>query len=104
MNAYDLVPRDKLLIKMKSFGIDNNIIFIIQKMLENFSLKYCDIIIHTQWGLAQGLTFSPILFNIFLNDLLNKLENNDIYTLAYADDLACICENIDQVYKAIKNC
>ena len=74
---------------MKSFGIDNNIIFIIQKMLESFSLKYDDIIIHAQRGLVQESTLSPILFNIFLNGLLNKFENNETYILAYVDDLAC---------------
>ena len=88
-NAYDLIPRNILLLKMQEFWIDNNIILITQKMLEGFSLKYRSVKIKTQRGLTQGSTFSPILLKIFLNDLSNELEINGTYTLAYADDIAC---------------
>ena len=38
----------------------------------------------------EGGVLSPILFNFFINDLLEELNNNNITNLAYADDLAIL--------------
>ena len=56
-------------------------------MLENFKLKYENRIIRTKRGLVQSSIIPPILFNIFLNDLLNSFETNNINVLAYTDDI-----------------
>ena len=58
-----------------------------RKKLENFKLKCEYRIIRTNRGLVQDSTISPILFNIFLNDLLNSFETNNIHVLVYADDI-----------------
>ena len=71
-------------------------------MLESFKLKYGDTEILAQRGRAQGSTLSLILINIFLNDLLNLLESNGIYILAFADNLVWCWNSLDQVYKLIK--
>ncbi len=44
---------------------------------------------------------SPLLFNIYIDDLIEKL--NEIATCyAYADDIIIITENMDQLIKCIK--
>ena len=78
--------RKLLIIKMKKFGQSNNIIWVVQKMLDWFKLKYRDKIIDAQIGLTQGSTLTPILFKIFLNNLLNNFEKDGIKSLAYADE------------------
>ena len=50
----------------------------------------------------QGSTISPILFNTFLNDLLNSFETNNIHVLAYADDIVWWCENLKQIEQSIE--
>ena len=44
-------------------------------------------------GVIKGGISSPILFNMYINDLANCLLNITPYVYYYADDLACITLN-----------
>jgi len=45
----------------------------------------------------QGSLISPILFNLYINDLINEIDKHAFDILAYADDLAIICEGKNQL-------
>ncbi|KAK0163926.1 hypothetical protein PV328_002611 [Microctonus aethiopoides] len=58
-----------------------------------------DTTLYIKEGLQQGTATSPILFNIFNADTINLFElnnNNDTYSIAFADDL--IVYVADHVY------
>ena len=72
--GYDSVPHEKMIKKLENFGWPWNITKIIKSMFESFTLQYNRRIIKTSKGLVQGSVLSPLLFNIFLNDLMILLR------------------------------
>ena len=64
-------------------------------------------------GVKQGGNFSPILFNIYMDTLLERLQNHgvgchlgDAYVgaLAYADDLTLLCPSLQGLQSMLKVC
>ena len=75
---------------------------LIKDMLESFTLNNKGYKIKTSRGLVQGSTLSPLLFDLFINDLLNTFKTKQIEKRVYADDIACIWESKEQTIKAIQ--
>ena len=99
--AYDSISRNLLLKKLTNYNMPWNIIRLIRWMLYNFKFKLGQKIIETKKGLIQGSVLSPLLFNIFINDLLCKYESKEIYARAHADDIVWVCKSMKQTIVAI---
>ena len=78
-----------------------NIIKLVSNIFCNFTLKVDQETIHTKTGRIQGSVRSPILFNIFLNDLLWTYKYKEITTRVNADDIVWIWSSIIQAREAI---
>ena len=100
--AYDSVPRKTLIQKLLTYWIAWNIVAVIVDMLEKFNLYYNSEEITTERGLVQGSILSPMLFNLFINDLLIALRIQGIYTLVYADDIAWVWRSLEETHKEIQ--
>ena len=117
--AFDSVPRHKIFEKLLKHNITGKFYDCIKNMYSNdlTCVKVGDKItdsFQTNQGVRQGCILSPTLFNIFLADLPNKLQENsdvtpqpieaeDVQNIIWADDLLLISKSEDGLNKMLSN-
>ena len=114
--AYDNIPRDHLWFKLKKLGLQGNFLNALMSLYKNVSCSVRSNFglrndFKVTKGLKQGCLLSPILFNLYLNDLVTELKNlkRGIYingqyipVLLYADDLVLIGKTSEDIQEMLK--
>ena len=109
--TYDFINRDKLWEKLQNISVSCKMLVAIKSLYS--SVSSCVRVNHfyTNWfhvnsGLRQGCALSPLLFNLFINDLALRIkslgkgvniDNETVSILMYADDILLIAENEDDL-------
>ena len=102
--AYDKVWHDGLIEKVMGTGVSRTLVRWVQDWLKN---RLYWVRVEGVWskakrfqqGLPQGSVLSPLLFLVFINDLVEKLASSGVEVSAFADDLA-----VWKVAKRVESC
>ena len=114
--AFDTIPRDILFKKLYNYGIRGKFFNIIKDIYKNDKScikigNQCTEPFHINQGVRQGCVLSPLLFNIFIADLVQKLDmvngkvkvnNKEISSIFWADDIVMLSENENGLRAMIK--
>ena len=78
--AYDGIDRTKLFSKLRDLGISDRMYKSLESLYKDVKCSVRLNNIHTDWfaikcRLKQGCSLSPVLFNLFINDLITTISN-----------------------------
>ena len=113
--AFDVVPRELLLYKLLLNNVDGKFYISIKSIYTGTESQVRVNGLHTDFfdvatGVRQGNVLSPLLFNFYTSDLITELNdcncgininNVNICSLCYADDLVLMSETPEGLQKCL---
>ena len=104
--AFDCIRHDLLVAKLHAYGITLNTANFIYSFLkhqkQNVKIHVCSSFQTSLWRVPKGPVLGPILFNIFLNDLLVVLKKLQLYNIADYNTISAEGDNTDDLLKMLK--
>ena len=98
--AFDKVPHNRLLLKLKAHGVTGKLLMWIDNWLRNRRQRVCLQGTMSEWrdvdsGVPQGSVLGPILFLIYINDLDTGIDS---MIFKFADDTKVLAK-VDSVFE-----
>lgn len=97
---FDSIPHDKLLAEVRKYVADSRVLGLIEAFLR---AEILDGVQHwtPESGAPQGAVLSPLLSNLYLNDLDHQMAREGLEMTRYADDLVIQCRTREEAERAL---
>ena len=116
--AFDTVDHTILLGKLLSRGLPNAMVHFLLRWYQSQRLRtkwngFTSDAFSVSWGVRQGGVLSPVLFTLYIDDLLKELSQSSMGcywgnifagALAYADDLTLLAPSPSALRKLLAIC
>ncbi|MFH1743881.1 MAG: group II intron reverse transcriptase/maturase [bacterium] len=89
---FDTIPHDKLMARIKEKVTDGSVLSLLGKFLTQTIKDGCEIRTPER-GTPQGAVISPLLANIYLDDLDKLMASKGFEMVRYADDFVVLCRS-----------
>jgi RNA-directed DNA polymerase len=98
---FDTIPHDHLVLELRKHVADNAVIGLVEKFLQAEVLDGLDHWTPTA-GAPQGAIISPLLSNLYLNELDHLMASGGYEMTRYADDLVIQCRTRQEAEDALE--
>jgi RNA-directed DNA polymerase len=98
---FDTIPHDRLITELRKYVADNSVIGLVEKFLQANVMDGMDSWTPTN-GAPQGAIISPLLSNLYLNDLDHMMAQAGHQMTRYADDLVIQCRTRTEAEAALE--
>jgi RNA-directed DNA polymerase len=98
---FDTIPHDRLVQELRKYVADNSVIALVEKFLQAEVLDGLEHWTPTA-GAPQGAIISPLLSNLYLNELDHLMAAAGYEMTRYADDLVIQCRTAEEAAAALE--
>jgi RNA-directed DNA polymerase len=98
---FDTIPHDRLMEAVRQRIADGRVLDLIESYLQA-GIMDGDEMQESELGTPQGAVVSPLLANLYLNDLDHEAARQGLEMVRYADDFVILCRNREEAERALE--
>jgi RNA-directed DNA polymerase len=99
---FDTIPQDRLMGRIREKIADGRVLKLLEGMLQAGVMDSAKGWQPTEAGTPQGAVISPLLSNIYLDDLDWQLARRGYQMVRYADDFIVLCRTEEEAQEALE--